>query len=252
MLQRIVTALSGLIALSVFLWPLFISSPNLDQALLAQTVFIVLMPTLLIVLISSHSSGVLDSRQIAVLAVLVALNSLVRMLGAGLGGVETSFFLIVIGGYVFRASFGLVLGAGSMLVSALLTGGMGPWLPFQMMAAGLVGLGAGTLPRPGVRWLQVSIMCAFSIVAAYIYGALMTLWNWPFFAGTGTDVSYLPGGGVTVNLARFITFEVASGGLLWDTGRAVTTVVLLTLTAPTLLTTLERVARRAGVIEPAV
>jgi energy-coupling factor transport system substrate-specific component len=74
----------------------------------------------------------------------------------------------------------------------------------------------------------------------------MTLWNWPFLAGTGTSISYLAGAGLLENLARFLTFETVTGGLLWDTGRAVTTSVLVWLTAPTLLTTLQRAARRAG------
>jgi multisubunit Na+/H+ antiporter MnhG subunit len=37
-----------------------------------------------------------------------------------------------------------------------------------------------------------------------------------------------------------------TGGLLWDTGRAITTGVLIWLTAPALLTTLGRAAVRAG------
>lgn len=60
------------------------------------------------------------------------------------------FFLMVLSGRVLGPGFGFVLGALSMFASALLTGGVGPWLPFQMLAMGWVSLGAGLLPaRPG-------------------------------------------------------------------------------------------------------
>jgi energy-coupling factor transport system substrate-specific component len=175
----------------------------------------------------------------------------IRLLGAGVSGIETAFFLIIIGGYVFGAGFGFILGAGSLLVSALLGAGVGPWLPFQMMAAGLVGVGAGIVGNiAGRRHLRASIevvaMCAYGILASFGYGALMTLWNWPFLAGQGSSVSYVAGAPLAQNFTTFVKFEALSGGLLWDLGRAVTTVILLALTAKTLLATLRRAANRAG------
>ena len=181
------------------------------------------------------------------LGVLTALNSVIRMLGAGIAGIETVFFLIVISAYVFRASFGFALGALSLLASGLITGGVGPWLPFQMMAAGLVGLGAGLLPTLQQRWAQVSVLLIYAVIASYFYGALMTLWNWPFLAGIGTSVSYMPGAGLFSNLQRFWQYQIVTGGLIWDTGRAITTCVLICVTAPALLATLRRAASRAGV-----
>jgi energy-coupling factor transport system substrate-specific component len=193
------------------------------------------------------ASGGIDSKQLAMLGVLVALNAVIRILGAGTAGIETAFFLIIIGAYVFGSSFGFLLGSGSLLLSALLMGGVGPWLPFQMMAAGLVGLCAGFLPKPSRNALQLATLVAFAVIAAFAYGALMTLWNWPYLAGIGTDISYLPGAALSENLTRFFKYELATGGLLWDTGRAITTSVLLVLTAPALLATLHRAAGRAGV-----
>jgi energy-coupling factor transport system substrate-specific component len=74
----------------------------------------------------------------------------------------------------------------------------------------------------------------------------MTLWNWPFLAGTDTAVSYIPGAGPMTNLQQFVKYELFTGGLLWDVGRALTTSVLIALTAPALITTLNRAATRAG------
>jgi energy-coupling factor transport system substrate-specific component len=240
------TSAVALLSLIAFIWPVLLSSAASNQSKVAQTTFLILMPLLIGLMLVAVGSRSLNSRQIAVLGVLIALNSVVRMLGAGTAGIETIFFLILIGGYALGASFGYLLGAGSMLVSALLTGGFGPWLPFQMMAAGLLGYLVGYLPHPRHRWVQLVWLSVFGVMGAYLYGALLTMWNWPYLAGAGGSLGYLPGASLPDNLWRFFTFELVTGGLLWDTGRAVTTVVLLWLTAPALLTTLSRVARKAG------
>jgi energy-coupling factor transport system substrate-specific component len=232
---------------SFFFWPFFISAEKAKQANFAQAIFIVLMPLLVTLLLSELSAGKIDSRQLAVLGVLIALNSVIRLLGAGTAGIETIFFLILIGAYVFGSGFGYLLGAGSIAVSALISGGVGPWMPFQMMAAGLLGLLAGALPKLASKSLQLTMLIITAVITSYLYGFLMTLWNWPFLAGTGTTISYLPGAAPLENLGRFITYEIFTGGLLWDTGRAITTAVLVALTAPALLTTLNRAARRAGI-----
>ena len=245
--SRAVIALTALVSLSMFAWPLLIHTTGVDEARVAQTVFIALMPLLLVLVLAEFASGQIDSKQLAVLGVLIALNAVIRILGAGTSGIETAFFLIIIGAFVFGSGFGFLLGSGSLFVSALLMGGVGPWLPFQMMAAGLLGLVAGLLPKPNRRWFELATLVTFAILGAYLYGALMTLWNWPFLAGVGTDISYLPGAGVLENLTRFIKYETLTGGLLWDTGRAITTSVLILLTAPALLATLKRASGRAGI-----
>jgi energy-coupling factor transport system substrate-specific component len=237
---------AALASIFIFVWPFVIPAQSANQAALAQSVFIGLMPMLLILVLVEFSSGNLGSKQLAALGVLIAMNAVIRVLGAGTAGIETAFFLIIIGAYVFGSGFGFLLGASSLLVSALLIGGIGPWLPFQMMAAGLVGLFAGFLPKPRSRRGQLALLVMFSLCASYAYGALMTVWNWPFLAGAGGSLGYIAGASVLENLSRFIQYELVSGGLLWDTGRAVTTIVLMLLTAPALLATLRRAAGRAG------
>lgn len=234
-------------ALMLFSWPLFISSQSQTEIQFAQLAFIVLMPAILILTISEFTSGRIDSRQLAMLGALTAVNAFIRMLGAGAAGVETAFFLIILSAYVFGSGFGFLMGACSLLVSALITGGVGPWLPFQMMAAAIIGVGAGQLPQLKRMWLQIGVMISYGVIGAYLYGALMTLWNWPFLAGVGSDVSYLAGAGVIDNFRRFLNYEILTGGLLWDTGRAITTSILIIVTAPALLTTLRRAANRAGI-----
>jgi energy-coupling factor transport system substrate-specific component len=116
-----------------------------------------------------------------------------------------------------------------------------------MMAAGLVGIGAGLLPHPKRRAGQLAALIGYAVLASFAYGALMTMWNWPYLAGTGTPLSYLAGATPTENWLRFLRYEIFTGGLLWDLGRAITTSVLLVISAPALLATLNRAANKAGV-----
>ncbi len=247
LLSRVSIAVTAIGSLLVFTWPLLISAEQADQSNFAQAIFIVLMPVLLLLIAIEFASGSIEVKQLAVLGVLIALNAVIRTLGAGTGGIETAFFVIIIGAYALGSGFGFILGAGSLFVSALLTGGIGPWLPFQMMAAGLVGMGAGALPKLRRNWQRMSALLVYSIIAAFVYGALMTMWTWPFLAGVGGPISYLAGAPILENMGRFIAYELITGGLLWDLGRAVTTCVLVLLTAKALLATLERAASRAGV-----
>ena len=239
-------ALIALGSLIMFLWPLFIAIPSQDQANLAQGTFILLMPLLLVMLLIEFGSGQLDARSLALLGLLTALNSVIRLLGAGVSGIETAFFLIILGAYVFGAGFGFILGSGSLFISALLGAGVGPWLPFQMMAAGLVGLGAGVLgSRTAPRRFERSLLSTYAVISSFGYGALMTMWNWPFLASTGSTLSYVAGASLVENLTAFLRYEIFTGGLLWDLGRAATTVALIGLTGKTLLATLRRAANKA-------
>lgn len=248
-ISKLSISVAAIASVLMFTWPLLIATSNVNENQIAQAVFIALMPIIITLTLVEFATGEIGSRQLAILGVMTAINAVVRLLGAGTAGIETAFFLIIIGAFVFRSSFGFILGSTSILVSALLGAGVGPWLPFQMMAAGLVGLGAGILPRLKSKIASLATLVAYAVIASFSYGALMTLWNWPFLAGSESSIAYKAGAGLFANLARFINYEIVSGGLLWDAGRAVTTSVLILLTAPALLATLKRAANRAGFLK---
>lgn len=245
-----IVSLTSAGSLLMFLWPLFVAPAGENQSDVAQGAFIGLMPLLLVVLLIEFGSGKLDSRRLAILGLLIALNAVIRLLGAGVSGIETAFFLIILGAFVFGPGFGFILGSGSLLVSALLGAGVGPWLPFQMMAAGLVGIGAGLVGQltVGKRW-QLPLLIGYSILASFTYGALMTMWNWPYLAGLGSSLSYSPGAPIIENLFAFFRYELLTGGLVWDLGRAVTTAVLIAVAGRTLLITLRRAATRVEFVK---
>lgn len=183
---------------------------------------------------------------IAMLGVLVAVNSALRFIETavpGPGGFTPIFFLIITGGYIFGGRFGFLLGALTMLVSALVTGGVGPWLPNQMFTAGWVGMSAALLrylvPRAALAQDRarlkkaVLLLAVFGFAWGFLYGAIMNLWEWPFIAGPQAQ-SWQPGQSVWTVVQHYAVFYVATS-LIWDTVAAVgNTLFLLLLGAPTL------------------
>lgn len=238
-------ALVSLAGLLAFLWPLLASADSsLGRSGDAPLVFALLLPLLLAVVLSEIAEGGLDVKAVAMLGVLSAVGAALRPLGAGTAGLETVFFLLVLGGRVFGPGFGFVLGSTTLFASALVTGGVGPWLPYQMLGAAWVGLGAGLLPRVRPRW-EVPLLCAYGALAGLLYGLALDFSFWPFATGLDSHLSFVAGAPAWENLRRFAVFSAATS-LWWDLGRAVTNVVLIAVTGRAVLATLRRAARRAA------
>ncbi|MTD15639.1 ECF transporter S component [Nakamurella sp. YIM 132087] len=236
--------LAFLATVAAFGWPLLVSPDSgLAHGNDATLVFAVLLPLVLAVVLAELSEGGIDAKAVAMLGVLSAVGSAIRLLGAGTGGIEPVFFLIVLAGRVFGRGFGFVLGCTTLLASALLTGGVGPWLPFQMLGAAWVGFGAGCLPAVRGRW-EIAVLAGYATLAALAYGVALNLSFWPFTLGGGTEISFVPGDPVADNLPRLLAFSLATS-LGWDLMRAVTTVLLVVLAGPGVLFVLRRAARKA-------
>ena len=232
----------GLVA---FCWPLVIEpGAALDGSTAAPWVFVALLPLLLAVVLAEFADGGMDVKAVAVLGVLAAVGAALRPLGGGTAGIEPVFFLLVLAGRALGRGFGFVLGSVTLFASALLTAGVGPWLPFQMLAAGWVGFLAGALP-PAHGRREVALLAAYGLVAGLGYGALMNLQLWPFATGLDTAISYQAGAPVTENLGRFVAFTLATS-LGFDIPRAVTTAVLVAVAARPVLLALRRATRRAA------
>lgn len=248
--SALVLAVASFAGLVMFLWPLIISPADGQSRVDQPFLFIALMPIVVLVVVAELSEGGLDSKALAMLGVLSAINAAVRPLGAGVAGIELVFFLLILGGRVFGAGFGFVLGCISLFASALLTSGVGPWLPFQMLCAAWVGMGAGLLPRRPTGRAEIAMLVGYAIVAAYAYGFMMNLSSWPFtlgiaIPGAEDSLAMVPGDPVSENLHRFAVFTLLTSFWGWDTGRAITNAVLILTLGPAVLATLRRAARRA-------
>jgi len=253
LLAILATSMVGLVA---FTWPLFAAhdSAAVAHANDAPWLFALTIPLLLAVVLAQFTDGGMDAKAVALLGVLAAVVSAMRPLGGGAAGLEPIWVILVLGGRALGPGFGFSLGAVSLFASALMTGGVGPWLPFQMLGAAWVGLGAGLLPRAGGR-RELLMLAAYGAVASFAYGLLLNLWFWPFTAGLPEAIAFEPGAPLTQNLVAWLHFTIVTS-LGYDIPRAVLTVVLVMLAGTTILTALRRASRRANfaavpVFEPA-
>lgn len=250
--STVVLTLASVIGLVMLGWPLVLEPGNGDRVD-PPFLFLALLPVILAVVLAELSEGGMDARVLAILGVLSAINAVLRGVSAGTSGIELVFFLLILGGRVFGPGFGFVLGCTSLFASALLTAGVGPWLPFQMLVAGWVGMGAGLLPRRVSGRSEIVLLVVYGVFAAYAYGLLMNLWGWPFVVGIqvpgqdSTELSYVPGAPLLENLHRFLLYTLLTSTGGWDTGRAITNALAIALLGPAVLTTLRRSARRARV-----
>ncbi|MFE0633061.1 ECF transporter S component [Streptomyces sp. NPDC058864] len=249
---RSVAALTlvSLIGVAAFGWPLLADpGSGLAHSKDAPWLFALLLPLLLAVVMATIADDAegLSAKSVAMLGVLAAAGAALRPLGGGTAGIEPMFFLVVLSGRVLGPGFGFSLGALTMFASALLTGGVGPWMPFQMLSMGWVALGAGLLP--GAARLrgrgELVLVAGYGAVSSIAYGTVMNLQGWPYLGGMSSGVSFVPGDPLADNLARFVAYCLATS-LGWDVPRAVLTAVLVLTLGPFVLRALRRATRRAA------
>jgi energy-coupling factor transport system substrate-specific component len=249
-----VIAVASVAGLMMFLWPLLLQ-PDQDTARVDPPFFfLLLLPLVVGIVVAELTEGGMDSKALAMLGVLTAINAAMRALGAGTAGIELVFFLLILAGRVFGAGFGFVLGCTSLFASALLTSGVGPWMPFQMLASAWIGMGAGMLPRRLTGRAEIAALVVYGIAISYLYGLLMNMSSWPFLLGIEVPgheggLAFVPGAPLWDNLHRFGVYTLLTSTAGWDTGRAITNSIALIVLGPAVLVTLRRAARRARYVD---
>jgi energy-coupling factor transport system substrate-specific component len=230
-LSAAIYGLSAVIGIAAFAYPFVLASlpetsaGGMQAAPLLTTA---LLGLCLLALLLEMQGEAVSAKVVATLGMLVALASVLRFVETaipGPGGFSPIFVPIILAGYVFGARFGFLMGAMTLLVSALLTGGVGPWLPYQMFVSAWVGFSAGLLPHPRSGRLELALLIGFGVLWGLLYGFLTNLYFWPFFAGDAT-MRYEPGSGPALILRHYAAFYLASS-LLWDLIRAGGTGLLL-------------------------
>ncbi len=209
----------------------------------APLIFIALVVLCLGAVAANLAGRQMNSKIMAVLGVLTAMNAVLRAV-PGPGGFSAIFILPILCGYTYGSTFGFLLGSLSLMVSALIGAGIGPWLPYQMLSAGWVGMISGWLPRLHGRRAELAMLGAWGLVSGLIFGAIMNLWFWPFInVPSGTDMYWAPGVSLIEGLKRYAVFYSLTS-LWWDAMRAGGNVVLLVLLGGPLIGTLRRFQRR--------
>jgi energy-coupling factor transport system substrate-specific component len=251
---RVLLAAASLVGLAGFLYPFVLpaiaQSDVTEQAHATDAPLAVALVTAfavgaVLVTLSEDQAGTSRSRMVALLGVLVAIDATLRLVPTVLGA-SPVFLLIMLVGAVFGASFGFQMGALTILLSALLTGGMGPWLPYQMLGAAWIGLTAGWLPRGGSERRRLVTLALFGAVWGVLFGALMNLWFWPFGApgaGDAGSLYWTPGMSFAETVERYGRFYLVTS-LGFDLFRAAGNVVLVLALGGPLLRLLERYRRR--------
>jgi energy-coupling factor transport system substrate-specific component len=244
--------LASLVGLGVFLYPFALPTINQTESGSARSGeapivlcgLIVLCLGAILIEFDPRAVGVSPARNVALLATLVSLGAIARLIPSFLGA-SPVFLLVILGGFVFGPVFGFQVGALTLALSAFLTGGIGPWVPYQMLAVGWVGLGAGCLPRLGSLRRDRLVLIAYGVVSAVLFGALMNLWFWPFAAPGGEVASgfaWSPALSIEETLSRYAHFYVATS-LVFDLFRALGNGVLLAVIGPRVVETLHRYQR---------
>jgi energy-coupling factor transport system substrate-specific component len=252
----IVLTITSLIGVAAFLSPFWLARTQTTGADRtahggdAPLLFAVIGVFCLVVLLIETGGGAdPDAKRVALLGVLVAANAALRLI-PGIFGASPIFFLPICVGFVWGPSFGFLLGAASIAVSGLLTGGIGPWLPFQMMTLGWVGLTAGLLPgrrvppspnpslvrgrgelSPPSATQSLIALAIFAALWGFLFGAIMNLWFWPFAAPASPAESGLywaPGLGVGETMRRYLVFYGATSAV-YDAFRAAGNVAMFAL-----------------------
>jgi energy-coupling factor transport system substrate-specific component len=240
-----------LLGAAAFLYPFWLPSTTLpsqahsgDAPLVAALVGALVIAAVML----EVRRGTMNGATVAILGMLAAVAGLLRLIDLP-GGGSGIFFLVILAGAAFGPRFGLLLGLCAMAVSAIVTGGIGPWLPFQMLALAWMGAGAGFVGLVTRRLdprVEVVTLAVYAWVWGFLYGAIMNLWFWPFARGGALD--WNPSLDFVETLQRYWRFYVATS-LGWDAAAAVTNAILVLVTGLALMGTLRRFAHR---LDPAV
>ena len=244
MIRALPIGVVSLVGIVLFSWP-FLGS-GLPASTPAWTLTIACVVGLLLVEAGMRQ---LDSRAVALLAAIAAIDTALRLaVIEGIGGFSPIYFLVLCAGYVFGSSFGFLAGALSILVSALAGGGMGPWVPYQVFAVGWVGVAAGWAGRwtRGSRvpdWRDVVVLAGVGGVMGWVVGALLDITDWiPVYRGNPT-LGWQPGMDPATSLIHFGRFYLLTS-LAYDTFRAVGNVLMVVALGAPVMAALARLRVR--------
>jgi energy-coupling factor transport system ATP-binding protein len=172
-------------------------------------------------------------RELVIIAVLCAIGVAGRIAFFMLPSFKPVLALVIIAGVAFGGETGFLVGAVTMLVSNMVFS-QGPWTPWQMFAAGIIGFLAGILFRKGLLRRSRLPLCIFGALAAIvIYGGIMN----PAAAITWVH---------EINWKILLTYYVT--GFPVDCVHAAATWIFLWFAAEPMLEKLDRIKVKYGLV----
>lgn len=175
------------------------------------------------------------ARELVIISVLCALGIAGRAAFFMLPEFKPVLAVVIISGAAFGGETGFLVGAVTMFVSNIMFS-QGPWTPWQMFAAGIIGFLAGVLcKRSLLRRTRLSLSVFGAVCALVIYGGIMN------------PVSALIWAGESLNLNIILGYYLT--GLPMDCIHAAATAIFLWFLAEPILEKLERVKMKYGLVE---
>ncbi len=175
-----------------------------------------------------------QARELLTIAVLVAIAVAGRAAFFMVPSFKPVVAVTIISAVCFGAESGFLVGALSMLSSNMLFG-QGPWTPWQMFAAGIIGFLAGILFQKG--WLKA---CKISLC---IYGFLATVF---IYGGIMNPASLVM---TSYAITKRNLLAIYMSGLPVDLVHASATVIFLWIASKPMIEKLERIKVKYGMIE---
>ena len=175
-----------------------------------------------------------QARELLTIAVLVAIAVAGRAAFFMVPSFKPVVAVTIISAVCFGAESGFLVGALSMLSSNMLFG-QGPWTPWQMFAAGIIGFLAGILFQKG--WLKARkiSLCIYGFLATvFIYGGIMN-------PASLVMTSYA--------ITKRNLLAIYMSGLQVDLVHASATVIFLWVASKPMIEKLERIKVKYGMIE---
>lgn len=175
-----------------------------------------------------------QARELLTIAVLVAIAVAGRAAFFMVPSFKPVVAVTIISAVCFGAESGFLVGALSMISSNMLFG-QGPWTPWQMFAAGIIGFLAGILFQKG--WLKARkiSLCIYGFLATvFIYGGIMN-------PASLVMTSYA--------ITKRNLLAIYMSGLPVDLVHASATVIFLWIASKPMIEKLERIKVKYGMIE---
>lgn len=173
-----------------------------------------------------YERGRSGSREIGLVAVLIAAAAAGRVLFAAIPSAQPVTAIAIIAGVALGPRAGIAVGAGAALVSNAFLG-QGPWTPWQMLLWGLAGA-SGALLAPVLRRSRIAL-AGLGALWGLVFGALMDIWQLATF-------------GPALTVGAFIAVHVRA--LPFDLMHLLANAIILAAVGPALIALIDRSAVR--------
>lgn len=159
----------------------------------------------LVLFASGYDSRLTGSRRMVIAAVMTALGVAGRFIPL----FKPVSALTIISGVWLGSETGFLVGALSAVISNMFFG-QGPWTPFQMLAWGLIGLGAGAL-APLLKKFRAALL-TYGFVTGVVFSMIMDIWT-VMWSGSLTAEGYAAA--ILTALPHTLLYGVSNVLYLW-------------------------------------